>query len=259
MPNTLPGRLFHLTPVSTNRKVGPLPVSTTDRESCPDTCALKGAGCYANGGPLAMHWTAVGKPKESGGRGIAFPDFLARIRALGLGPWRHNQAGDLPADSAGRLKSRALAALADANAQGLNGDDLPEPRAGWTYTHHDPTLAGNGEAIANANARGFTVNLSGETLADADRLAALGVAPVTTLLPEGFEERTTHTPGGLRVVTCPATIPAHPKSKREPVTCANCGNGRPLCARPERPYAIGFPAHGSGKRKASALAEGASN
>jgi hypothetical protein len=34
------------------------------------------------------------------------------------------------------------------------------------------------------------------------------------------------------------------------VGCARCGSGVPLCARPDRDYAIIFTAHGASKRKA---------
>lgn len=51
----------HLTKVSTNVKTGPMPVSTTSKASCPDNCSLKGNGCYAESGPLGIHWSAVTK------------------------------------------------------------------------------------------------------------------------------------------------------------------------------------------------------
>ena len=49
----------HTTIKSANRKVGPIPVTTTSATTCPDVCPFNNAnegGCYANGGPLAMHW-----------------------------------------------------------------------------------------------------------------------------------------------------------------------------------------------------------
>ena len=51
---------YHLTRVSSNSKTGPIPVSTTSRNSCPEACELKGSGCYAESGPLRLHWDAVG-------------------------------------------------------------------------------------------------------------------------------------------------------------------------------------------------------
>ncbi|MEY4341197.1 MAG: hypothetical protein RL541_701, partial [Pseudomonadota bacterium] len=48
----------HLTLKSANVKTGPIPVSTTERASCPDDCSMK-KECYAASGPLALHWAAV--------------------------------------------------------------------------------------------------------------------------------------------------------------------------------------------------------
>ena len=44
------------TKVSSNRKVGKMSVTTTERQSCPDACPFKGNGCYADGFPLAGVW-----------------------------------------------------------------------------------------------------------------------------------------------------------------------------------------------------------
>ncbi len=83
--------------------------------------------------------------------------------------------------------------------------------------------------------------LHANNLANADELADLQVGPVVTVLPE--DQRTnTVTPAGRRVVVCPAIA-------RDDVTCATCQ----LCQR-QRSTIVGFPAHGSGKRKASAIA-----
>ena len=48
---------FHLTPVSGNVKTGPIPVSTTTRESCSPICPFFSNGCYAESGPLRLPWT----------------------------------------------------------------------------------------------------------------------------------------------------------------------------------------------------------
>lgn len=56
-------------------------------------------------------------------------------------------------------------------------------RRGFTYTHYPPTPC-NQAAILNANRLGFTVNLSAETLAQADAYADLGIAPVVVVLPQ---------------------------------------------------------------------------
>ena len=50
-----------------------------------------------------------------------------------------------------------------------------------------------------------------------------------------------------RVIRCPAEY--------RNMSCNDCGNGEPLCARMDRNYIIGFTAHGPNKRKAASLTE----
>lgn len=208
----------HLSPKSANVKTGPIPVSTSERATCPADCAMR-AECYAAAGPLALHWAAV----SAGQRGQLWPDFVAAVAALPAGQlWRHNQAGDLPGD--GRtVDPAALGQLVAANAG----------RRGFTYSHYRD--AESLRWIDHANRWGFTVNLSANDLADADELAATGAGPVVVVLPS-TQTTNTATPAGRPVVICPAT-------QRADVSCASCQ----LCQR-QRSTIVGFPAHGTRRR-----------
>jgi hypothetical protein len=76
-----------LTLKSRNKKTGPIPVSTTERKSCPDTCPFKKNGCYADGGPLAIVWN------QTSDIGDNWKTFCGKIKDLKPGQlWRHNQA-----------------------------------------------------------------------------------------------------------------------------------------------------------------------
>lgn len=214
----MPSYHVHLSPVSSNAKTGPIPVSTTSKATCPVDCAMR-AGCYADSGPLALHWRAV----SDGARGTDWQTFVRTIEQLPDGQlWRHNQAGDLPGDGH-TVDPVALGELVRANIG----------RRGFTYTHYRD--AASLEWIKHANAWGFRVNLSANDLADADTLADTGAGPVVCVLPSTQTENTV-TPKGRRVVVCPAT-------QRDDVSCATCQ----LCAR-ERSTIVGFPAHGTRKR-----------
>lgn len=219
-----------LTLKSSNAKVGPIPVSTTSAETCPDVCPLKAKGCYAKAGHYTnLHWQRVTEGKV----GYEWSAFVDKVAALPDGTlWRHNVAGDLPG-AGDTVDAAALAALVSANAG----------KRGFTYTHK-PVDGGNLAAIRSANAAGFTVNLSADTLAEADQLADTGAGPVVVVLalPEGIRHDVT-TPAGRKVATCPATY-------RDDVTCASCG----LCQRADRKVIVGFPAHGSAKKAAAAIA-----
>jgi hypothetical protein len=216
----------HLTLKSENAKTGPIPVSTTGAQTCPTVCPFRKdaeGGCYAAGGPLAMHWAKV----TEGSRGGDWSTLCAQVASMPDGQvWRHNQAGDLPGDGV-NIDADALAALVASNTG----------RRGFTYTHYDPAQGVNAESIAHANRSGFTVNLSGNNLAHADQLAALNIGPVVVVLPADAKGNT-QTPSGRKVVVCPAT-------QRDDVSCATCQ----LCQR-QRDAIVGFPAHGSTKKRA---------
>tara|TARA_R110000868_G_scaffold169209_1_gene404160 strand:- start:1913 stop:2578 length:666 start_codon:yes stop_codon:yes gene_type:complete len=209
----------HFTLKSSNAKTGPIPVSTTTKESCPPDCAMR-AECYAASGPLALHWAKV----TAGERGTDWATFTQSIAQLPDGQlWRHNQAGDLPVTPAGTVDPVKLGQLVHANSG----------RRGFTYTHHRD--AQSIDWIRHANAWGFTVNLSANNLADADTLADHKAGPVVVVLPSDTTKNT-RTPAGRPVVVCPAT-------QRDDVSCATCQ----LCAR-QRDVIVGFPGHGARKR-----------
>ena len=67
--------ITHLSRVSSNSKVGPIPVSTTESATCPPSCPFIDAGCYAKTGPVSWHWNKV----SSGLRGDTFNEFLNKI------------------------------------------------------------------------------------------------------------------------------------------------------------------------------------
>jgi hypothetical protein len=190
---------------------------------------MRGAGCYAESGPLAIHWRAVSNGTR-GGDWQALCDTVAQFPAGQI--WRHNQAGDLPHIN-GDIDAPMLAQLAAANTG----------KMGFTYTHHAPTTR-NLAAIESANRAGFAVNLSANDLTHADRLADVGAGPVVTILPADATENT-RTPAGRTVVICPAVT-----GRAE--SCATCK----LCARIDRKTIVGFPAHGTGKNKVSIIAVG---
>ena len=198
-----------LTKRSSNKKTGPIPVSTSSSDTCPSSCPWQDNGCYADGGPLKIHWRKLDNEE----RGISFGEFLKEIAKLPQGTlWRHNQAGDLHHTN-GRIHLTFIKALVKAN----------KDKRGFTYTHHliennNKTSKENRNAIAYANSSGFTINLSANSIEHADRLVKLNIAPITTVVPEnqttGFR-----TPDGNKVVICPAAI-------RDDITCQTCK----LCA-----------------------------
>jgi hypothetical protein len=132
----------------------------------------------------------------------------------------------------------------------------------------DPVVVQNRRLIIAAINAGFTINLSADSTAHADRLAELGIAPVVTVLARAYTRRAIrhrfkrrpdqwaetigewrdrtvslprHTPAGRRIAVCPATY--------SNATCKTCG----ACAR-VRDAVMGFPAHGAWRQVEAAMA-----
>ena len=224
---SLSSALFHLSRVSSNKKTGPIPVTTTSRNSCPPTCAMRPA-CYAMLGPLALHWDKV----SNGERGKGWRDHLADLATLPVfSPLRLNQSGDIP-HSGGRISRRYLVAL----LQVIKKRKLQA----WTYTHHDLAKGENAELLRRAFRSGLTINVSTETVEAADAAIAAGL-PATITVPSTETRTTWRTPERNLVMVCPA--------QRRETDCSQCM----LCHKRGKRVIVAFTAHGIRKKKADQL------
>jgi len=215
---------IHFIEKSSNRKIGPIPVTYSERETCPASCPHYRADCYAEDYYTRLTWDKVSA------RGQSLAEVCARVAALPEGQlWRHNVAGDLP--GAGEsVDPVALGELVRANMG----------RRGFTYTHKKSADAL--DWAARATEWGFTVNISADDAGDADALADVTTCPIVCIVPMDTPDKT-ETPDGRPIIVCPA-------QSRDDVTCASCG----LCARADRRVIIGFRAHGTRARVADAKA-----
>lgn len=195
---------FILTSKSTNVKTGAMPVTTSPKSTCPD-CPLK-ERCYGDDSYLGAIWRKL----SAADAGDLIPNGRSQIQTLTFGQlveqietfedgtmWRHNQAGDLPGEG-NKINRAQLRQLTRAN----------RGKRGFTYSHKHGS-AENLAAIAEANANGFTINLSANNLAHADQLAETGAGPVVTLM-------TSDTPKAHAVYHTPAGPQGHsmPKASR---------------------------------------------
>lgn len=214
---------YHYIKKSANSKTGPIPVTYSQRETCPPSCPHYRADCYAEDFYTSMAWNKVPQ------RGGDLAQLCESIAALPAGQlWRHNVAGDLPGDGEA-VDAAALGEIVRANIG----------RRGFTYTHKKSIDAI--EWAQQATAWGFTVNMSADDAGEADLLADTGL-PMTCVVPMDTPERTT-TPNGLPIVICPAQT-------RDNVSCMTCQ----LCQRANRAVIVGFRAHGSRAKVADAKA-----
>jgi len=120
---------------------------------------------------------------------------------------------------------------------------VPTKGIAFLFTHFDPTQW----AEQNTGATNQTVfNYSADTLADAARHTRDGAASVVVVPADYWNERASAKvteSSGVKMVRCP--------NETTGIDCAHCGNGTPLCARPDRDYVVIFTAHGATKRKAA--------
>lgn len=212
---------YSFTKVSANAKTGPISVTMSEMKTCPDACAFKSNGCYAESGMVRIHWQRLNE------KGLSFDVLIDKISALPKGTfWRHNVAGDLP-NIDGQIIGGMLGLLVQAN----------KGKQGFTYTHCDPKIDTNRTLIQMANWNGFTINLSANSIDHADELYDMDIGPVVCVVPEDAPQ-TMKTPKGRSIVICPAV-------QFDNMDCNTCR----LCAVATRKSIVGFPAHGNGKRK----------
>ncbi len=232
---------------SSNRKTGPIPVTSTSASSCSITCPLnkdengevlttngKLPKCYAGFGNTAIHWRKLNDATPNGKNLLDWSGLCDNVSILPKGQlWRHNEAGDMPTlDDNETIDSVALEELVKANNK----------KHGFTYTHHTPSNA-NVAAIGNANSRGFTINLSANNMQQASEYVKNYALPTVVILP--IDAPNVQTVNDVKMVACPA-------EKSDKVTCSNCQ----LCYDSKRDYVIGFRAHGTAKKKTDLIAKG---
>lgn len=214
---------FLITFTSGNRITGDILVTTSPRHSCPTTCSLRGANCYAEGGHIGHWlWTHLDLTRPNADTRVRVYNFfqlLTVVRQLAPGSvWRHNQAGDLSHDD-GTIHEVKLRALVEAN----------RGKRCFTFTHHDVlSNETNRRLVSYAVGQGFMINLSADNLEHADALADLGIAPVAAIVPS-IQTENVVTPKGRRVAICPAR-------RVQGMTCGRCQ----ICTKPHKAI-IGFP------------------
>ena len=232
--------LYAFTPahINRNKKTGPIVKCSAPAINCPDSCPLKGNGCYAENFPLALQWL-----KQQAGTSpwsCTWEGLLGKLKRVAKhAKVRMWEAGDFPVTVTGAMDPLKLLQLTEA----LRG------KRAWAYTHHIPGLIGDVTAdfIRSARSRGFTINLSfdnKEVVMDA--YMNQGHSCVLAV-PSTETRRGWRTPGGNRVRVCPAHF------RPGEVSCASCD----LCHTRPADLAIAFPAHGTKAKSADQVLTGA--
>ena len=84
---------FRVIPASQNRKLGGIPSTWASSATCPPSCGLKNAGCYAEQGYMRAHWR---RTAEEGWPWGLFLRQLGELPRVAGGLLRHWVAGDFP-------------------------------------------------------------------------------------------------------------------------------------------------------------------
>jgi hypothetical protein len=145
----------------------------------------------------------------------------------------HNVFGTCPKTCALNPQGDHAADLVDADYLQAVRQAVPRGGQAWTYSHFSPDvlpMPAPGETVINASC---------DTIDQALAAVAIG-RPAVVAAPTGTTWPYTAA-NGVRFVQCPAEL-------ADNFSCAQCGNGRPLCARGDRDYVVVFVAHGQGAR-----------
>jgi len=212
---------YKLVNLSLNAKTGPMPAVYGNRESCPTTCGLYNK-CYGKKGRTALHWANE--------QASSFSDLIEWISTLPLRLWRYGVVGDLPSNDGINLDREKVLDMARAN----NG------RPVLAYTHF-PVNPHNLRVIREANALGFSLNLSADSIDDI-KSAVKALVPVVTYTSHN-DERASWKQDGIQFTTCP-----NQSSDKSP-QCLDCK----LCSKISRDSVVVFRGHGSAQKKISGV------
>ena len=147
----------------------------------------------------------------------------------------HETYGTCPTSCKLHPKSETGTMLVDAEYLAAVADAVPRGGMAWTYSHFAA------EALPAPAPAKTVFNVSCDTMAEAVRAVELG-RPAVYAAPKSMADSFPMVHRGVKFAQCPAEL-------SESFTCAQCGGGRPLCARGERDYVVVFIAHGTGAKR----------
>lgn len=220
-------------------------------QTCPAPCGMRGSKpgdedcddpsarlCYAGEHNALQQWKSLWK----GYTGLTWPSFLNRLRESKSKIVRLNIAGDLPADMSDptrkHLDRERVMELAEAAA--ANG------RVAFTYTHFPINYRDNKKILRDAIDKGLQINLSADSLRDADRKAAAGFDVAVVIPRIRYEQKdpvtgrvrslivgqgsNLTTPAGRKIFFCPNITTKSVKKKTKAIRVRELQKnlGRPL-------------------------------
>jgi hypothetical protein len=222
--------------------------------SCPSTCKLRDAGCYAQSGKVSMTVTRLDREARAFdmdgndvARAEAFNIVNSHLDAQGRPKIiedrrviRLHVSGDASTDEAARTLSRAVAEWYQRSPSALAKKgflDAPNaPRRCWSYTHAWDT-------VSRASWASVSVLGSVDAMSETGHAHQRGYAPALVVASfEGNSKPILDPVSGIRYLKCPAQT-------KENQACVRCM----LCFRADwlhkNGLGIAFEAHGAGAGK----------
>lgn len=129
-------------------------------------------------------------------------------------------------------------------------DAVPRKGVSFTYTHFDWR-----DWFRKLKRDKTVINYSADNLPDA--AIAAGAVPTVTVVSEAHWQGKKSFPVELEIEYARDEVPNETRAvvrcpaEYRDISCAQCGDGEPFCARLNRKFIIGFTAHGPNKRKAA--------
>ena len=212
---------------SDNSKIGLMSATYATQATCPATCKLRGAGCYAETSFVGITTRRLNATAAAGNWTV---EEIAELEAAGIRrlhgvlPLRLHVVGDATTNAAAGILASAA-----------REHTAKHGREVYSYTHA-------WRDVSAASWRGVSILASCENAADVRDAQAAGYA--TALVVESHASTKAYWVDGMKVIPCP--------SQTKDVTCADCK----LCMRSDMLKAtgasIGLAVHGSGAKKAAA-------
>jgi hypothetical protein len=212
-----------ITPISSNRKTGPIAVTGRARRTCPTTCTFNPVnpdgvgGCYTQG-RIDAHYARAS-------RDYSYEEAVAALKQALSDRFRDRVDGDVLTED--EIDLEYLEELTDAAVE-----------AGmlliFGYSHVETRMP------SDVPSR-YVMNVSCETEAQVQDAIDRGFNAVIA----SHQYLHGDTVAGRKIIQCPA-------ERVESINCGNCGGSAgPICGRKDRDTVVLFSLHGSGAAKAA--------
>lgn len=208
--------------LSKNSKLGGASATYVTQDSCPDSCALKKNGCYAENDLVGMITSRL----NTDANGQYSPLKIAKIEAAAIGTLSGKR--HLRVHVVGDCRSNASAKVV---AKAMIGHAKKFGKKAWSYTHAWKT-------VEASSWLGQSVLASCESTRDAKLAMDRGYA--VALVVTDFQSNKAYDLDGLKVIPCPAQV-------RE-TNCTKCRLCMGSISLLDKGAVIGFIPHGAKKK-----------